>query len=129
MAPRRTRTRSFQAREAVNPYYAAVPGIVDGAMGRFAALDRTAYHLFDYDGAPDAERVLILMGSGAETARETVRSWPQAARRSASCRFACIARSPSTICWRHCPQRLARIAVLEQTKEPGAPASPCIWTW
>ena len=59
----------FQAREAVNPYYAKVPGIVEGAMKRFAAMTGRHYHLFDYEGDPDAERVLILMGSGAETAR------------------------------------------------------------
>src|SRR5271168_1781000 len=55
----------FQAREAVNPYYARVPGIVESAMKRFAVLTGRQYHLFDYDGDPDAERVLVLMGSGA----------------------------------------------------------------
>ncbi|HEV2235872.1 MAG TPA: hypothetical protein VGR57_04340, partial [Ktedonobacterales bacterium] len=58
----------FQAREAVNPYYAACPAIVQGAMDRFAALTGRAYHLFDYTGAPNAERVIVIMGSGAETA-------------------------------------------------------------
>ena len=61
----------FQARETVNPYYAALPGIVQRAMDRFAALTGRRYRLFEYAGAPDAERVLVLMGSGAETARET----------------------------------------------------------
>src|SRR5579863_2239560 len=61
----------FQARETVNPYYARVPGIVQGAMDRFATLSGRQYRLFEYDGSPDAERVLVLMGSGAETARET----------------------------------------------------------
>ena len=59
----------FQAREAVSPYYVKVPGIVEKAMQRFAAVTGRQYHLFDYEGDPDAERVLILMGSGAETAR------------------------------------------------------------
>src|SRR5205823_277541 len=55
----------FQARETVNPYYTACPGIVQRAMDRFAAQTGRQYHLFDYAGAPDAERVLVLMGSGA----------------------------------------------------------------
>ena len=61
----------FQARETVNPFYARVPGIVQAAMDRFAGLTGRQYHLFDYDGPADAERVMVLMGSGAETARET----------------------------------------------------------
>ena len=64
----------FQAREAVNPYYVAVPGIVAKAFDRLGALTGRHYRLFEYEGAPDAERVLILMGSGAETARETVKA-------------------------------------------------------
>ncbi len=61
----------FQARETVNPYYARAPAIVQAAMDRFAALTGRAYRLFEYDGPPDAERVIVLMGSGAQTARET----------------------------------------------------------
>src|SRR5690242_19297608 len=62
----------FQARESVNPYYQACPDIVQQSMNRFAALVGRQYHLFDYVGAPDAERVLVLMGSGAETGQATV---------------------------------------------------------
>jgi pyruvate-ferredoxin/flavodoxin oxidoreductase len=61
----------FQARETVNPFYAAVPAIVQSAMDRFAVLTGRQYHLFDYDGPADADRVLVAMGTGAETARET----------------------------------------------------------
>src|SRR5579875_781333 len=61
----------FQAREAVNPYYARVPAVVQAAMDRFAALTGRHYRLFDYDGPRDAERVVVAMGTGAETARET----------------------------------------------------------
>ena len=61
----------FQARESVNPFYAACPGIVQDAMDKFAELTGRQYHLFDYVGAPDAERVIVLMGSGAETAQAT----------------------------------------------------------
>ncbi len=62
----------FQGREAANPYYLACPLVVQNAFDRLAALTGRHYHLFDYHGAPDAERVLVLMGSGAETAAETV---------------------------------------------------------
>ena len=56
----------FQAREACNPYYLAAPTIVQNAMDKFASITGRQYHLFDYVGAPDAERVIIMMGSGAE---------------------------------------------------------------
>src|SRR5579864_3896575 len=63
----------FQAREAGNPYYLACPTIVQNAMDRFASLTGRAYHLFDYVGAPDADRVIILMGSGAGAAEEAIK--------------------------------------------------------
>ena len=62
----------FQARETVNPYYLACPGIVQRVMDRFAKVVGRAYRLFEYVGAPDAERVIVLMGSGAEAAEEAV---------------------------------------------------------
>ena len=65
----------FQAREAVNPYYRACPTIVQNAMDRFAQITGRSYHLFDYVGAADAERVLVLMGSGAGAAQEAVADW------------------------------------------------------
>jgi pyruvate-ferredoxin/flavodoxin oxidoreductase len=116
----------FQAREAVNPYYAAVPGIVERAMDRFAALTGRAYRLFEYEGAPDATRILILMGSGAETARETVKVL--AARGE---KVGCIqVRLYRPFSMAHLlaalPATVQAIAVLEQTKEPGAPGEP-LW--
>ncbi|MEJ2759390.1 MAG: pyruvate:ferredoxin (flavodoxin) oxidoreductase, partial [Anaerolineales bacterium] len=62
----------FQARETVNPYYLACPDIVQAAMDKFAQVVGREYKLFQYYGAPDAERVIVLMGSGAEAAHETV---------------------------------------------------------
>src|SRR4249919_1879742 len=62
----------FQARETVNPFYTALPATLQAAMDRFAVLTGRRYRLFDYFGAPDADRVVVLMGSGAETARETI---------------------------------------------------------
>src|SRR5512145_2563305 len=61
----------FQARESANPFYARVPDIVQGAMDRVGSLTGRAYKLFEYYGAPDAERVIVLMGSGVETTRAT----------------------------------------------------------
>ena len=62
----------FQAREASNPFHAIVPQVVQWTMDRFAELTGRAYHLFDYHGAPDAERVVVVMGSGAGAVEETV---------------------------------------------------------
>ena len=62
----------FQAREASNPFHAIVPQVVQRTMDRFAELTGRAYHLFDYHGAPDAERVVVLMGSGVGAVEETV---------------------------------------------------------
>jgi len=74
----------FQARETCNPYYLACPTIVQNVMDKFAKLVGRQYHLFDYVGAPDAERVVVLMGSGAEAAQEAVEYLTAAARRLAS---------------------------------------------
>jgi pyruvate-ferredoxin/flavodoxin oxidoreductase len=62
----------FQAREACNPFYLACPTIVQGVMDKFATLTGRAYHLFDYVGAPDAERAIIIMGSGAGAVEEAI---------------------------------------------------------
>jgi len=62
----------FQAREACNPFYDACPDKVQAVMDKFSQVVGRSYHLFDYVGAPDAERVIVMMGSGAETAHETV---------------------------------------------------------
>ena len=62
----------FQSRERANSLYLDTPGIVDEAMRQFALLTGRHYHLFDYVGAPDAERVIVMMGSGCETAEETI---------------------------------------------------------
>ncbi len=62
----------FQAREAVNPFYLAAPALIQKVMDKFSSVVGRCYHLFDYVGAPDAERVVVIMGSGAEAAQETV---------------------------------------------------------
>ena len=73
----------FQARETVNPFYTTAPMIVQKAMDKFAEIVGREYHLFDYVGAPDAERVIVIMGSGAEAADEAVEAWWLRAKRSA----------------------------------------------
>ena len=118
----------FQAREAVSPYYAAVPGIVRRRMDRFAALTGRRYRLFEYEGAPDAERVLILMGSGAETARETVNGAGRARRESR--RSAGSALSP--VFRRASSRRAARLRAApsrcsSRPRSPAAPANRSIW--
>ena len=74
----------FQGRETVNPFYDKVPGIVQKTMDKFAGIVGRQYHLFDYYGAPDAERVIVMMGSGAEVGAGNDRLSERArARRSA----------------------------------------------
>jgi pyruvate-ferredoxin/flavodoxin oxidoreductase len=114
----------FQAREAVNPYYLAVPGIVAKAFERFGALTGRRYKLFEYEGAPDAERVLILMGSGAETARETVKALVAAGERVGAIQIRLYRPFSAEHLLAVLPDSVRRIAVLEQTKEPGATGDP-----
>jgi pyruvate-ferredoxin/flavodoxin oxidoreductase len=114
----------FQAREAVNPYYIEVADIVEAAMHRFGALTGRNYRLFEYEGAPDAERVVVLMGSGSETVRETV----AALRKSGEKIGVVQVRLYRPFSVRHflaaLPNSVRAIAVLEQTKEPGATGEP-----
>ena len=114
----------FQAREAANPYYTQCTSIVREELARFAAVTGREYHLFDYVGHPEADRVIIAMGSGAETIHETV-EWENARGGRLGLvkvrlfrPFAIedlIAALPSTV---------RSIAVLDRTKEPGAVGEP-----
>jgi pyruvate-ferredoxin/flavodoxin oxidoreductase len=114
----------FQAREACNPYYAATPGVVQAAMDRFAQIVGRQYRLFDYDGAADAERVIIIMGSGAETVRETARAL---AARGAKVGVVTV-RLYRPFSREHLlaalPPTVRAVAVLDRTKEPGATGEP-----
>ena len=114
----------FQAREAVSPYYAAVPGIVAGAMERFADLTGRRYQLFEYEGAPDAERVLILMGSGAETARETIKVLAARGEKVGVLQVRLYRPFSAAHLLSVLPSSVTAIAVLEQAKEAGAPGEP-----
>ncbi len=114
----------FQSREAVNRFYAATPAIVQAMMDRFAALTGRSYRLFDYIGHAEPDRVLILMGSGAETAEETIRTLNQQGEKIGLIKVRLF--QPFSI--QHLlavlPQSTRHIAVLDRTKEPAAVGEP-----
>ncbi|MCX7893390.1 MAG: pyruvate:ferredoxin (flavodoxin) oxidoreductase [Burkholderiales bacterium] len=114
----------FQGREASNPYYLAVPGIVRDAMDRFAKLTGRRYGLFDYTGAPDAERVLVQMGSGVGASREAVRALVAAGEKVGlvQVRLYRPFDVPSFVA--ALPKTVRAIAALDRTKEPGAIGEP-----
>lgn len=114
----------FQAREAANPYYQKVPEIVDAAMVRFAALTGRRYRLFEYEGAPDAERVVIAMGSGAETVRETVKALCEQGEKVGALQVRLYRPFSAAHFLAQLPASVRSIAVIEQTKESGAPGEP-----
>ena len=114
----------FQARETVNPFYARLPGIVQAVMDQFATLTGRRYHLFDYEGPSDAERVVVLMGSGAETARETAAALRQAGEKVGVLQVRLFRPFSAADFLAALPQTCRTIAVLEQTKEPGASGEP-----
>ncbi|MEN8242661.1 MAG: pyruvate:ferredoxin (flavodoxin) oxidoreductase, partial [Chloroflexota bacterium] len=114
----------FQARETVNPYYEACPEIVEEAMAMFAKQVGREYQLFEYVGAPDAERVIIMMGSGAEAAHETV-DYLMAQGEKVGVLKVRLYR-PFSI--KHflgaLPKTVKALGVLDRTKEPGSAGEP-----
>ena len=114
----------FQAREACNPYYLACPTIVQDAMDRFAGLTGRAYHLFDYIGAPDAERVIILMGSGAGAVEETIRHLNAQGEKLGLLKVRLYRPFAADAFLAALPATVKSIAVLDRTKEPGALGEP-----
>jgi pyruvate-ferredoxin/flavodoxin oxidoreductase len=114
----------FQGREAGNRFYQALPAIVMGAMERFAALTGRGYHLFDYAGHPEAERVLVIMGSGAEVADETVEALVAAGERVGVVKVRLFRPFSIPAFVAALPPTVKAIAVLDRTKEPGAVGEP-----
>jgi pyruvate-ferredoxin/flavodoxin oxidoreductase len=114
----------FQGRETVNPFYAAVPAVVEGAMARFAARTGRAYRLFDYFGARDADRVVVLMGSGVETARETIDFLNARGARLGVVQVHLFRPFSAEHLLAAIPATANAIAVLDRTKEPGAAGEP-----
>jgi pyruvate-ferredoxin/flavodoxin oxidoreductase len=114
----------FQARESVNSFYAAVPGHVQTAMDRLAAMTGRHYHLFEYNGPEDAERVIVLMGSGTETARETAAELRNRGERVGVLQVRLYRPFAADAFLAALPVSVRAVAVLEQTKEPGAVGEP-----
>ncbi len=114
----------FQAREAANPYYARMPGIVQATMDRFAALTGRQYHLFEYLGAPDAERVIVLMGSGAEAVEEVVETLNAHGGKVGLLKVRLYRPFASQAFIEALPATVKRIAVLDRNKEAGADGEP-----
>jgi pyruvate-ferredoxin/flavodoxin oxidoreductase len=114
----------FQAREACTPYYVAVPGIVQSVMDRFAALTGRAYRLFDYYGAPDAERVILLMGSGAEVAEEAVDLMAKQGEKVGLLKIRLFRPFDTSAFLSALPKTVKSIATLDRCKEPGASGDP-----
>ncbi len=114
----------FQAREAINPFYDACPDTVQAAMDAFGERTGRHYKLFDYVGHPEAERVIVLMGSGAETAHETV-DWMIARGDKVGVLKVRLFRPFSTRAMLDAlPASVRSLAVLDRTKEPGATGEP-----
>ena len=114
----------FQARETANPYYAATPGIVQDAMDKLATLCGRSYQLFRYDGHPEAERVIISMGSGAEVARETA-LWMTAHGEKVGALQVLLYRPFSAVHFLAAlPATVKSIAVLDRCKESGGMGEP-----
>jgi pyruvate-ferredoxin/flavodoxin oxidoreductase len=114
----------FQAREAANPYYDAVPGIVQKVMDRFAKQVGRQYHLFDYVGAPDATQVIVMMGSGVGSAEEAIARLTADGKKVGLLKVRLYRPFDSTVFVAALPKSVKRIAVLDRTKEPGALGEP-----
>jgi pyruvate-ferredoxin/flavodoxin oxidoreductase len=114
----------FQGRETVNPYYDRTPGIVQACMDKFAALTGRQYRLFEYHGAPDAERVIVVMGSGIETASETARTLQAAGEKVGVLQVRLYRPFSIGHLVAALPTTVRSIAVLDRTKEPGASGEP-----
>ncbi|HVY14095.1 MAG TPA: pyruvate:ferredoxin (flavodoxin) oxidoreductase [Rhodopila sp.] len=114
----------FQARETVNPFYTKTPDIVQAAMDQFATLTGRQYRLFDYEGPTDAERVVILMGSGAEVARETAAALRRGGEKVGVLQVRLFRPFSAAHLLEALPGTCRAVAVLDRTKEPGSPGEP-----
>ncbi len=114
----------FQSRETINKYYDAAPGIVQKYMDKFAGIVGRSYHLFDYVGAPDAERVMISMASSCETAHETVNYLVSQGEKVGLVKVRLYRPFDVKALIDSLPETVQAIAVLDRTKEPGAIGEP-----
>jgi pyruvate-ferredoxin/flavodoxin oxidoreductase len=114
----------FQAREAANIYYDACPGIVEKVMDAFAERTGRRYGLFEYSGDPEAERVIVIMGSGAETVQETVEHMTGRGEKVGILKVRLYRPFSQTAFLAALPRTVRCFAVLDRVKEPGAPGDP-----
>ena len=116
----------FAARETVNKYYEEAPAIVQKYMDKFAKLTGRAYKLFDYVGAPDAERVIVLMGSAADTTEETVEYLLNKGEKIGVVKVHLFRPFSPYHLLEALPATVAKIGVLDMTKEPGSLGEPLV---
>ncbi|BCA80898.1 pyruvate:ferredoxin (flavodoxin) oxidoreductase [Desulfuromonas sp. AOP6] len=114
----------FQGRETVNSYYDKVPGIVQAQMDKFAKLTGRQYNLFDYVGAPDAERVIVAMGSSCETIHELVEHLTAKGEKVGLLKVRLFLPYLTEAFVKALPKTVKKIAVLDRTKEPGSMGEP-----
>ncbi|TNE61598.1 MAG: pyruvate:ferredoxin (flavodoxin) oxidoreductase [Bacteroidetes bacterium] len=116
----------FQGRETVNPFYDATPGIVQEMMDQFGKMTGRKYRIFDYHGAPDAERIVVIMGSGAQTASETANALATGKKGEKVGVIQVRLYRPwaKDAFLQVLPASVKSIAVLDRTKEPGASGEP-----
>ena len=114
----------FQARETVNPFYARLPGAVQAAMDSLGDRTGRRYRLVDYSGHPEAERVIVVMGSGGETVRQTVASLQARGERVGVAQVRLYRPFPARALVEALPPTVTRVAVLDRTKEPGSFGEP-----
>jgi pyruvate-ferredoxin/flavodoxin oxidoreductase len=114
----------FQGRESVNPYYSAMPEIVQQVMDKLAGMTGRQYKLFEYEGAEDADRVIVLMGSGAETVQETVEHMTARGEKVGVLKVRLYRPFSPQHLLAAIPATAKKIAVLDRCKEPGSDGEP-----
>ncbi len=114
----------FQGRETVNPYYIACPGIIQKTMDKFAKLVGRQYHLFDYVGAPDAERVMVIIGCGGEAAHECIDYLVEKGEKVGLVKVHLYRPFSNEALVAALPKTTKIIAAMDRTKEPGAAGEP-----
>jgi pyruvate-ferredoxin/flavodoxin oxidoreductase len=114
----------FQARETVNPFYARVADVVTGVMESFAAVTGRRYRLAEYTGDPEAERVIVVMGSGGQTAAETATHLAGRGEKVGVVQIRLFRPFPTSAVLSAIPATARRVAVLDRTKEPGSLGEP-----
>ncbi len=114
----------FQARETVNPFYARVPGVVEEMMARLGERTGRRMHIVEYTGHPQAERVLIVMGSAGQTAAQTVEALTARGERVGVVQVRLYRPFPAEALLAALPPTVRTIGVLDRTKEPGSPGEP-----